>query len=164
MAKLYKTDTGIMFSTKKLAAVMLCCTLVSLIGCSGNQATYEVAGKVEFEDGTSPKFGDVEFYSPEFKLNARGKIKRNGTFTVTTFEEDDGAVLGHHDIVIMQQVGSYLMANADVDVDHDHGALIDKSHFDYRTSGLSCEIVEGKNEVNLVIKKLRRQTEDGLPR
>jgi hypothetical protein len=153
-----------MLHNNLLMAVVSCCSLLSLVGCNNNLPTYEVAGKVEFEDGTSPKFGHVEFYSPEHKINAHGKINRNGTFIVTTFEENDGAVLGHHDIVIMQQVGSYLMANADVDVDHDHGSLIDKTHFDYRTSGLSCEIVEGKNEVNLVIKKLRRQTEDGLPK
>lgn len=124
--------------------------------------TYEVAGTVVFEDGTKPMFGDIEFYSPQFEVNAHGKIKRDGTFTVSTFQDDDGAVIGYHEIVIMQQVGNYLLAKTDSRIKHDHGSLIDRSHFDYRTSRLDCEIKAGKNEVNLVVKKLPRQTDEGL--
>ena len=140
------------------------CSLLPLLGCSGNLPTYEVIGTVEFEDGTCPMFGTIEFFSPEFKINAHGKVNRDGSFTVSTFEDGDGAVLGHHDIVIMQQVGNYLLAKSDIEIDHDHGSLIDKSHFDYRTTGLSCEIKAEKNEVNLIVKKLPRQTKDGMPR
>jgi len=144
-----------------IAAISFC--LLPLIGCGdGNLETHEVSGTVEFADGTKAKFGDVEFYSPQHKINARGKIKRDGTFTVSTFKEGDGAVAGHHEIVIMQQVGSYLLAKLDSKIHHDHGSLIDKKHFDYRTSQLSCEIDAGTNEVHLVVKKLPRQTPDGM--
>lgn len=136
--------------------------LLSLVGCNSNLPTYEVAGTVVFEDGTKPKFGDIEFYSPQFEVNAHGKINRDGTFTVTTFQDGDGAVIGYHEIVIMQQVGNYLLAKTDSRIKHDHGSLIDKSHFDYRTSRLDCEIKAGKNEVQLVVKKLPRQTDEGL--
>ena len=83
---------------------------VVLAGCNGNPATHQVNGLVEFEDGTYPKFGDVEFYSPQFKVNARGKIERDGSFTVSTYSDGDGAVAGYHQVVIMQQAGSYLLA------------------------------------------------------
>ena len=137
--------------------------LIPLAGCNSNAPTYKVEGTVEFEDGTRPKFGNIEFYSPQFKINARGKINRDGAFTVTTFDEDDGAVIGYHDIVIMQQVGSYLLAKTESTIKHDHGSLIDKRHFDYRTSGLSCNIENGTNEILLVVKKLPRQTKEGMP-
>lgn len=152
-----------MLINRTLVAVALLCSL-QLIGCSSNVPAYEVVGTVEFEDGTVPMFGNIEFYSTELKINAQGKIKRDGTFSVSTFQDGDGAVLGHHQVVVMQQAGSYLLAKEGIKIDHDHGSLIDKTHFDYRTSGLSCEIQAGRNEVNLVVKKLPRQTKEGLPR
>jgi hypothetical protein len=143
-----------------LLAVVGC--FLSLAGCDSNLPTYEVAGTVEFSDGTKPKFGDIEFYSPDHKINARGKINRDGTFTVSTFEDGDGAVVGHHQIVIMQQVGSYLLAKSESKIKHDHGSLIDRRYFDYRTSDLICEIKAGQNKVFLVVEKLPRQTPEGL--
>ena len=144
-----------------ILAVGFCCLLLS--GCGdGRPATHKVLGTVEFSDGSAPKFGDVEFYSPQLKINARGKIKRDGTFTVSTFEEGDGAVAGPQQVVIMQQAGSYMLAKTKTLIEHDHGSLIDRKHFDYRTSGLSCEITPGDNQIRLVVKKLPRQTEDGL--
>jgi len=135
-----------------------------MTGCGeGNLATYPVNGFVEFEDGTKPMFGDVEFYSAEHKINARGKIARDGTFDVSTYSDGDGAVLGIHQVVIMQQVGNYLIAKSGSKIKHDHGSLIDTSHFDYRTSGLSCEVKPGENEIRFVLKKMPRQTPEGMP-
>ncbi|MEL7496014.1 MAG: hypothetical protein AAFN77_00285 [Planctomycetota bacterium] len=147
------------------AMLLIVAFLVSLTACSGNMPTYEVAGVVEFEDGTRPEFGNIEFYSAQFKINARGKIQEDGTFTLSTYSENDGAVVGFHEVVIMQQVGNYLLAKSGGNrIRHDHGSLIDSSYFDYQTSSLSCEIKSDvKNEVRLVVKKLPRQTEDGMP-
>ncbi len=148
-----------------LVWAFLCALLAGpLVGCGdGNLPTYEVIGKVEFDDGTHPKFGDIEFYSHKHKVNARGNIDRDGYFTVSTYEEGDGAVEGLHQIVIMQQVGNYLLANTDQQIKHDHGSLIKPSYFDYRTSGLSCEIVPGeKNPVTLIIEKRPDQTSEGM--
>jgi hypothetical protein len=152
-----------MLGKRTFIAAAACCLLL-MAGCGeGNLPTHEVVGTVEFSDGAKAKFGDIEFYSAEFKINARGKVNRDGTFTVSTFEKGDGAVAGHHEIVIMQQVGNYLLAKRDSKIKHDHGSLIDKKYFDYRTSGLSCEVSEGKNEFRLVVEKMPRQTSDGLP-
>ena len=134
-----------------------------LIGCNGNLRTYDVQGVVEFEDGTRPMFGNIEFYSPEFKINARGEITRDGTFTLSTYSENDGAVAGYHEIVVMQQVGNYLIAKSGNKIKHDHGSLIDSKYFDYKTSPLTCEITEGNNEITLIVKKRPRQTDEGMP-
>ena len=148
------------FRTAILAVTGLCCMLLS--GCSDNLPTHKVLGTIEFSDGTKPKFGDVEFYSDQFKINAHGKINRDGTFSVSTYDDGDGAVAGPQKIIIMQQVGNYLNAKSQLKIKHDHGSLIDKKYFDYRKSGLECEIEPGENHVHLVVEKLPRQTEDGM--
>lgn len=145
-------------------AVVAAVWMLFLSGCgAGNLPTYPVEGIVEFEDGERLKFGNIEFYSPEHQINARGVIARDGTFTLTTYREGDGAVEGRHEIIIMQQVGDYFLANSEAQIQHDHGGLIDTSHFDYQSSGLSCQIEPGPNRLRLIVRKRKRQTEDGLP-
>ncbi len=140
--------------------LMLC-----FLGCnSGQLPTHTVDGIVRFDDGTSPMFGDIEFYSVEHQLNARGKINRDGSFTVGTYEENDGAVEGQHQVVIQQVTGDYLTAKLVDQIDHDHGALVDPAYFDYRTSGLECVISPGTNRIELSVKKSPRQTSDGMPK
>ena len=109
-------------------------------------------------------FGDIEFYNAEHKINARGKIGRDGTFTVGTYTEDDGAVEGHHQIVIQQMTGSYQTAKLADKIVHDHGELLDRAFFDYRTSDLECTISRGTNQVELTVRKSPRQTPDGMPK
>ena len=145
-------------------SITLLLPLIGLCGCGNNQLpTHKVNGQVKFEDGTTPKFGDIEFYSPKHKINARGKINRDGSFTVTTYNKDDGAVAGKNQIMIMQLTGSYLTARQNSHVKHDHGHLIHPRYNDYRTSGLECTIKEGENNVTLVIEYNPDQTEEGLP-
>ena len=134
------------------------------VGCGKSQLpTYKVNGQLKFEDGTTPAFGNIEFFNAENKINAHGKINRDGTFTVTTYDKNDGAVAGKHQIVIIQLTGNYLTAKSNQDIQHDHGQLAHPRYVDYRTSGLECTITEGENDVTLVLEKNPNQTEDGLP-
>ena len=92
-------------SRRSLGVLVLAIGVLTQIGCGPKRPpTYPVKGKLVFEDGTSPRFGEIEFYNAEEKINARGRIERDGTFTVGTFAENDGAVAGTHQIVIIQQV------------------------------------------------------------
>ena len=139
--------------------------LCPFVGCGSDQLpVYPVDGSVRFEDGLKVMFGDIEFYNAEHRLNARGKINRNGTFEVGTFTENDGAVAGKHKVIILQVTGNYLTEKLSDDIKHDHGDLINSAYFDYRTSGLECEIVPGRNAIEFVVKKNPRQTEEGLPK
>lgn len=128
---------------------------VYLSGCGNNRpATYAVEGRILFEDGSSPKFGNIEFFSLEHKLNARGKIQKDGSFQLTTFDENDGAVIGRHKIVIMQFVSNQLSGQLGVKIQHNHGDLVDKKYLDYRTSDLKWTIKsDGLNKVKLVVEK-----------
>ena len=136
----------------------------TMTGCGpGQPATFPVEGTVQFSDGSVPRFGVVEFFNDEHQLNARGQIAKDGSFSVSTFSDGDGAVAGRHTIVIIQNTGNYLTAGIEHEIEHDHGSLIDTRYLDYRTSGLSCEIQPGTNEVELVVEKRPDQTEDGMP-
>ena len=134
-------------------SLLLSATILLLSGCSGNLPTYPVEGQVVFEDGSSPMFGQIEFYNEAAKLNARGKINRDGTFTVGTYKENDGAVEGVHKVVIIQNTGSGLEVQLEVFVKHDHGALVDRAYCDYRTSDLTCTIAPTTNRVKLLVRK-----------
>lgn len=148
-----------------IAVVLASLFWVSCSGCSNQLATYPVLGQLTFEDGSVPKFGEIEFYHPEHRLNARGKVNRDGSFTVGTFQEGDGAVAGKHQVVILQHVMTPLVAQAvtESEINHDHGRLIHQQYNDYRTSQLECTIVEGENRFEWILKQNPRQTEEGLP-
>ena len=142
-------------------ALLLLLVVVSLPGCGrGKLPTYAVEGQVRFSDGSTPAFGDIEFYNEENKLNARGKINKDGTFTVSTYEENDGAIAGKHKIVIIQNTGSVLAAQMNVKIHHDHGSLVHRSYVDYRTSNLSCTIAKGINQIELVVQKQEERDDD----
>ncbi|MGB1929742.1 MAG: hypothetical protein ACPHO8_10555 [Mariniblastus sp.] len=149
----------------KWLTVLLFIGLSQVLGCGSNQVpTHAIEGIVEFEDGSPLKFGNIEFYSPEHKLNARGKINRDGTFTVSTYSENDGAVAGKQQIAILQISGNYLTEKLNDQINHDHGHLIDQAHGDYRTSGLEFIVEPGLNRIQLTVRKRRQQTSEGMPK
>lgn len=156
-------------AVSRLQALNMVCLaitlLLSLAGCNSDRLpTYPVEGTIRFEDGSFPKFGDIEFYSATHRINARGKINRDGSFTVGTYAPNDGAVEGKHEIIVIQISGTYLTAKYNDEIKHDHGALVNTSYFDYRTSDLECNIERKSNPVELIVRKNPRQTEDGLPK
>jgi len=149
----------------KILVLLLISLGVALTGCNqGPLKTYPVQGKFVYDDGTFPKFGDVEFYSETHRINARGTIDRDGTFTLTTFKKGDGAVAGTHKVIVTQNIASPLTARIRQEIDHDHGKIMSLQYNDYRTTDLLCEIKpNGVNQIEFVVKKNPRQTEDGLP-
>jgi hypothetical protein len=136
--------------------------VAALSGCGRNEfPTYPVNGKLEFDDGTTPMFGEIEFFNEERRINARGKISRDGTFEIGTYRERDGAVEGKHKIVISQPTRDHLSAKIKAEIVHDHGDLVHPNYYDYRTSDLSCEVLPTReNYVHLRIKKHPAEMED----
>lgn len=55
-------------------------------------------------DGSPLNFGLLEFRNKTMKLNARARIQKDGSYQLTTFHESDGAVVGKHQAIILQQV------------------------------------------------------------
>lgn len=147
-----------MQTSQRLLALLLTMIVICLSGCGvGQLPTYPVNGKIVFEDGTSPQFGTVEFLNDAHQLNARGEISKDGTFSVSTFGKEDGAVEGTHRIAIIQLTMSPQAAQFNHLIEHDHGDVVDPKYHDFRTSGLTCSIESGTNDVTLTVSKKAEQ-------
>ncbi len=131
--------------------LMLGVLLLAAAGCSsGAPPTYPVSGVVRFPDGTPVKTGFVELYSSQQEVNARGEIQRDGSFELTTFQPNDGAVEGEHQVI----VGQFLAAEWLPEIEHQHGDPVAPRFADYRTSELSATVrSDGPNKLELIVDR-----------
>lgn len=136
---------------------LLLITFIALpccVGCGGNDIlpVYPVSGKVIFSDGTSPKFGDIEFSSEtEPPINSRGRIQEDGTFEITGLDGRNGAIAGWHQVIIIQVVYNPLHGN----LVHDHGRLVARKYSNYRTTNLRAQVKKtGNNRFELLVDSL----------
>jgi hypothetical protein len=90
----------------RLSRVFCCVVLLSLVGCGGGEKlnrppVYKVRGKVTLQ-GKPVKGADVTFMNKETNKSAFGKTDDNGEYQLTTFNANDGAVEGKHDVTIVE--------------------------------------------------------------
>src|SRR5436305_579462 len=86
-----------------LSALLAALTLAGLAGCGGGK--YPVEGRVEWSDGTPAKElegGLVVFESTTAPFCARGDIKEDGSFRLTTDRPEDGVLPGPYRVLISQ--------------------------------------------------------------
>ncbi len=134
----------------RLIAVLL--PLAGLWGCGGGESfsTAPVSGKV-MHAGKPVKGGSVQFSPVSADATksagkpASGNVNDDGTFTLSTYGNDDGAVLGKHTVTYTPPTNE--AAAAPSEGGHEQEA---KSPYD----GLSpkqkeVEVKEGKNDVTI---------------
>ena len=138
-----------------LSVVAMCFVLT---GCSDQLRTYPVSGKVRFANGGVVHVGTVELKSREHKVQARGQIQSDGSFTLTTYKDGDGAVAGMHDCVVVQ----FVMAEGISGHKPSTIGVVDRRYASYSTSGLSAEIsTDHSNELILKVDGIQKtQPED----
>jgi len=119
-------------------------------GCdNGRLKTYPVQGKVVFADGSPVKVGTIETKSVEHGIQSTGQIERDGSFTLTTYKPNDGAVAGKHQCVVVQfiqleEIPNYRPSTLGV---------VHRKHSMYSTSQLNFTIEpNGPNDVKLVVQ------------
>lgn len=96
--------------------------------------------------------GTIETKSRDLGINARGSIQKDGSFQLTTFEPNDGAVAGWHDCVVIQVV----MHGEELAGKVSKYGIVDPKHNSYATSGISFEVKpEGTNEIKLQVQPLQ---------
>lgn len=78
--------------------IILCLATVVLAGCDRGPKLAPVTGKVLY-NGKPLEFGSVMFQPPSGQP-AVGEIQADGTFTLSTFQLNDGAVVGSHKVRI----------------------------------------------------------------
>lgn len=125
-----------------------------LSGCGGTK-TYPVYGRVELE-GEPDSGGELEGYcvttesidstdEQGIRFTANGYIAADGTFRLTTFEPDDGAVAGRHRVAVSAPVQLFDgPANSEV---------IEIRYGDLSQSGLEITVSPGSNDILLKLKR-----------
>lgn len=126
---------------------IFCLLLVCITGC-GEQATrakvVPVTGRV-FLDGQPLTFGTVTF-RPSRGQPATGEVQSDGKFTLSTYEEGDGAAVGEHQI----RVTAYQIQDPEAEpVDNEGdslGPLVTPEKYSrFPTSTLKALVVESGN-------------------
>jgi hypothetical protein len=128
--------------------------LLALLGCGGaNQLeTAPVSGRVTL-DGKPLERGTVTFL-PERGRVATGEIQTDGTFTLGTYSERDGAIVGRHRVavVVVDQAAAEALAAAapasDTDIVEADAPLplATPAHYaDPGNSGLTFEVKAGES-------------------
>lgn len=124
-----------------LSSLTLLASLAAL-GCgSGNPPTGYVTGKVYLDDQLLSG-GSVLFIPTPTGQYASGTIQKDGSYTLTTFRDGDGAVLGKHRI----------MVSAVKEVKNEGDPVVPLTPPKYsneNTSGLEADIIKGDNVVDL---------------
>lgn len=122
---------------RRVITVLLLCGLATLVGCGPDRPpAFPASGQVLFANGTPVRAGTVELKSRRHPVNARGTIKEDGTFVLSTYEEGDGALEGIHDCVVVQFVVAEKMGKGATSA---YG-VVDPRFASYASSGLSCEV------------------------
>jgi hypothetical protein len=141
-------------SSRKCSLWLLCCWgLLLSAGCGEiRPQTYPVRGTVRFADGTPVAVGMVEFLPSSGRPSARAKISRDGHFVLGTYGNDDGAISGKHQVLVIQ----HFSGNTPQDADHQHegeNGVVDLRFSHPETSPLSVTVDERENEVALRVER-----------
>jgi hypothetical protein len=125
----------------------------ALAGCGADANVASVNGVVRV-DGKPLTTGTVRFVPPAGRA-AAGKIQSDGTFTLGTFGDSDGALLGRHQVaVIAFEVGPVQRTEGGRPPPAPTKPLVPQRYMAPGTSGLTFEVKPGRNyaELDLSIK------------
>ncbi len=127
-----------------VAVLLMAATFLGVLGCSGNGgATEDVTGKVTFEDGTPVSGGTIIFADTQKNSSSVGYIQEDGTYTLGTFGESDGAPQGTYKVTI---IGSS---------DYGKSSPISSKFANQDQTPLTAEVVDGDNQLNFQVEKGR---------
>jgi hypothetical protein len=118
-------------------AVFLTFSIFSTSGCSDNLPNrVPVSGRV-LMDGKPLEYGTVLVY-PKGQRMACGTLGPGGKFTLTTFDDDDGCMLGKHPVAVNAAKG--ISTN-------ETQWFAPKKYADTATSGLEIDITGPKDDI-----------------
>jgi len=124
-------------------------TVVGLTsGCAERPpTTYPTVVTITYPDNKPVVGAQVALRSDDGKSNARGTTDSDGSCRLSTFEPEDGAVLGHHTVIVARPP-----LRGDPDVPYTGPKIADK-FANLATSGLEVTVTEdaSKNSFPLTI-------------
>ncbi len=122
--------------------IVLLSAAVSVVvgGCNRGPAMAPVSGKVTYK-GQPLKHGNVLF-QPSVGPPAKGEIGPDGSYTLSTYKKNDGAVLGKHRVQVICVDPRAKPANPDEETPSAK-SLIPEKYSNYVTSEITVEVVKG---------------------
>ncbi len=83
---------------------ILVCACTVMVGCGESRVSVGKATGTVTMDGKPLANVTVVFHPKAGRPVAKGKTNDAGEFTMTTYEQDDGAPLGENDVTVYQEV------------------------------------------------------------
>jgi len=131
------------------ALVVLGSTLSA--ACNGRPETAPVRGQITLS-GRPTGPGKIFFIPNRLEgtegMAAEGEFGRNGEYELTTFESGDGAIVGHHRVVIVNRTGT--TEGGEEEATSDPGPIPDR-YWDAESS-LKAEVKRGLNTLNFELQ------------
>jgi hypothetical protein len=116
-------------------------------GCAPK--TYPVQGKLTWADGSPAAElagAQVVFESAALKVGARGDVKADGGFLLSTYKTDDGVPPGDYQVAVIEHrpspEGKFLSP-----------AVMDPKFSSFATSGLTATVKSGPNPVTIAVER-----------
>jgi hypothetical protein len=153
---------------RPIVSVFFGVILVAVVGCGNPGGTRPPMGKVTGKviyDGKPVTTGTITFIPIQGKggdtgQNAIGDIHSDGSFTLTTFDTDDGAILGQHKAIVIAR------SAPSSDIDTSKGVipsmgpggykppkpLVPEIYSDPEKTPLKYTVREGNNDFNVELK------------
>lgn len=140
--------------TRALAAAVLSCGV--LAGCGGPK-TYPIQGRIVFADDQSPA-GDLAGYGvtavcADPSVTGVGVVQPDGSFTLSTFDEKDGAVAGTYRVALTPPLPYGDEPAAPL--------LIDRRYLTPDTSGLEFDVPAAEEVVVLAVERIAAEEGPG---
>jgi len=132
--------------SSEFAALAVCCLVIC--GCGSEQIeTAEVSGVVTL-DGKPLEQGTVTF-TPSAGRGATGQIATDGRFTLSTYDNGDGAIVGTHKIAVIcsEEIAGRQSNSESLDaglMPAPQRSLIPAKYTNDSTSGLTFEVKAGQ--------------------
>jgi len=124
--------------------LLFAATSLAVLGCSSNGgATEVVTGTVTFTDGTPVSGGTIVFADTKKNSSSVGYIQQDGTYTLGTFGESDGAPMGSYKVTV---IGSS---------DYGESSPISSKFGNQDQTPLKAEVVDGENVLDFQVEKGR---------
>jgi hypothetical protein len=121
--------------------------LLAAAGCG--QRLHRVQGKVTYSDGTPVTEGLVVFESIQEPIRtARGDIRPDGSYELSTHKPGDGVAAGKYRVLVAPRTDP----NA---IDKPKPPPFDRRYSEFATSGLELEVKPGTNEFPIQVTRGR---------
>jgi hypothetical protein len=125
--------------------------LLSAVGCGSR--LYPVRGKVTYADGKPVTEGMVVFESKDQanRITARGEIRADGSYELSTYQPGDGALPGKYQVLVAPKSDPNAVDKPS------RPPPFDLRYAEFKTSGLEFEVTAaGPNDFPIKVDKKSR--------